>query len=638
MIRVSITFAGLLVSSAMASSGAGDAALAFLERLPSADFDLRTRTAISPDVTETKLESIEQRLDRLGTRLEHGRLDVAAEKIDGKLAAVLISQSTDFDPATAQVHAVGLIRRDGAWLPAPVPASFENTGIRYHPELGPAATRLEAWMLEERPQQLQSLREGLEGTLLDKVRAALPAKTLAEAGPAELAELFLDACRKRDLPATAALIGGLEEPRPAGWRDSVSLIAAGLRSSGTAGSVWLELLDPRILRATVNTDFEEDRALVSIGFFDPTESRSSVEKIRIRNLGFRRSDSGRWVLRVPSWLGGDAPDAGPNLPVAALQRSFPLAMKKNAGDRAIEDPVALGEALMLGLASAELEPLLSLVHAETETAAAHALMSYSRLWRGHRDTAHLRLTLDVRTEGDRGCAVHCELNPFDPRINRNDISPILMVRGKDGWQLDPEAHPEVSDIPASLRPWYEECKERDLDEWLAGLGLEDRLGGLPASGTPEPDAARRAANAWIDALNSKDPRQVIARTTMFDDDRSVRRLFAFIGQELPAHNTLELVGMHENGRWAAASIRHSPPPGSDEDPIHLLHPIVGTRSGPKILAEAVLYIADTRARTFLNNEVWKRLGERLPQEAVDELEAILEAHGKLCQPAAEADE
>ncbi len=629
MIRV-VAACLCLLPLASAEPGPGEAAVRFLERIRDDELDLDGDTALSPDTTREKVHSIRERLDRLGKLLQQGELKPVDRKIDGEVAAALVSQSAGLDASTAQVHAIGLVLRDGVWLPAPVPASFENTGLTYHPRLGAAARRLEKWMLEERPARLETFRAELDARLLSEVRKSKVRDLLRTATPVELVEAFMAACRDRDLPSVLAFLGGLEEDLPGDWQDLVPLVANGLRATGGAKEAWSSLLDARLLRAVVAKRVEESRAEVSLGLFDPTDARADRDDVAIREFELSRGPAGSWRLRLPEWLvTADDEERGD----LKLRKAFPLALLNNREPRAFPDPIELGETMMRGLSAPNPDALFGLIAAEGESEALRALLSYTRLWRQRRDSTDLGIMLDVRVEKDRACGIYCLLDPYNPRIRKDLLHPILMTRGDDGWRLETDAAPQADRLPAPFRKWFEDCLERDRVEWLACLGLDERLGGLPAGAAPEADAARRLAGEWVDALESRDPRRILRHTAMFDDDRSVRRLFAFLGQELPSVSTLEILGMHHHGRWAAASIRHRPPAGPDDAPTDLLHPMVSTASGPRVLPEAILYAADTRARTVLNNEVWKRLGERLPEEAVDELRTILEAHEKLCQPA-----
>lgn len=629
--------AGFLCSLSLAAadpSGPGEAAITFLSRLKAGELDLRTQTALSPGATDEKVASIRLRLDRLGDTLGHGDLAVLEQRTDADLAGVLVSQVSDFDPSTAQVHAIGLLRRDDTWVPAPVPASFENTGIRYHPDLGAAASRLEAWMLNERPARLQHLHETLDGDLLAAARRSLSPDELLETPPGTLVTRFLAACRKRDLPQAVAFLGGLENPVPANWSELVSQVAGGLRAADEGRGIWAELLDPLPLEVVVHTELNRDDAEVSLGRYNPAEARPGREGIEIRQFTLQRRTGGPWRLRLPEWLitGSPEQDAPPD-----LEAEVPLALIRQCEARAFDSPHALGDTLMQELGDADFTPLLSLIRATDRESAMLGLSSYAHLWRHHRHSQHLRLLLDVHQEGDRACGIYCQLDPYNPEIRQDLIRKFLMIRGADGWQLAPDASPASASLPAPLLRWFQSCLERTRTDWLHCLGLDRPLGGIPADSAPGEPAVTEAAQAWTEALESREPRRILQHVTLFDTPGSVRQMFSFLGQELPSQSSLEVLKVHRHGRWAAASIRHQPP-GEAEPPTDLLHPIVGSSSGPKILAEAVLYTPDTRARQLLNNDAWKRLGEHLPEEAVNELRQLLDAHTKLSQPAETTDE
>src|SRR5690606_25873473 len=135
-------------------------------------------------------------------------------KQDGDLAGVIVSQVTHYDATTVQVHAVAMVRRDGKWLPAPSPASFDGTGLLFRPELIERARALEEWMIRARGEQFARLRENLFAALVEDMKGAASTALLARGDPDAMVAAFANACRQGDIPAALALAGGLEQPFP----------------------------------------------------------------------------------------------------------------------------------------------------------------------------------------------------------------------------------------------------------------------------------------------------------------------------------------------------------------------------------------------------------------------------------------
>src|SRR5690606_7042270 len=146
------------------------------------------------------------------------------EKKDGDLAGVIVSQVTGFDSTTIQVHAVAMVKREGKWLPAPSPASFDGVGLLFNDELRRRARALEDWMIRARGEQFARLRENIHSHLADEMRRAVDPDLLSEGQPEAMAEAFVEACRQRSIPAALALTGGLETPFPSDWGETVQAI------------------------------------------------------------------------------------------------------------------------------------------------------------------------------------------------------------------------------------------------------------------------------------------------------------------------------------------------------------------------------------------------------------------------------
>ncbi|BCX46994.1 hypothetical protein HAHE_09020 [Haloferula helveola] len=622
-----------LTLTARAEIGPKEVAMAYLDAIRQDDLDLLEDTALSPGTTAEKTASIRLRLDHLAEELDRGDCEVIEEKREGDLAAILISQVTEFDPTGVQIHAIGLIKREENWLPAPVPASFENTGISYVPSMAKQAEKLEAWMLDQRAARLETVRTSIREKLLNDVRGTLTKDELFEGPPEKLVFDFIEACRNSRLPAALAYLGGLEDPLPKGWDETVAVTATGLRRNPHHTGPWSRLVSDRVLRAVVHTETEKSRAIVSIGDFDPVEARPGQESIGIRELVLERNEAGFWRLKLPGWLvGADDEELSAAPSFFDLKASFPVRLFESAKPAGFATPEELGETFLSKVADPSLRSILPFIATDDEEDAMLALTSYAHLWRGFRNSQQIRLLLDCETDGDEGAALYCELDPYNPELRRDLIRELRLVRRPAGWRLAPDAAPRLEDFTDKLRLWLQKSRDQSRADWLETLGLNARLGGLPADSAPSEEDARAAAEAWVAALQSRKPRRIFERVAIFDDDEGIRRLFAYLGQELPSRSTLEILGMHRFGRWAAVSIRHQPPDPEDP-PFNLLHPIVSTPAGAKVLPEGILYLADTRAREFLNADVWKRLGRRLPESAVEELKAAHTAHTELCREA-----
>lgn len=624
--------AGLIVLLPLAAPAGepGEAALAYLDRIEKQQLRLEEDTALSPDATEEKVEDIRKRLDLLGERLRGSDRKVVGEKAEAGLAAVLISASQRADPSSLQVHAVGLLQRNDAWLPAPVPASFENLGLTYHPTLGPAAKRLEAWMLEQRSKLLDGLRSEKREQFLDEVRSTLDRDVLLEARPEKVVAGFIDACRTGRLPAAVAWLGGLEEPVPDNWDAIVTATAKGLREADDDRGDWAELLRDSTLTLPLHADTAAEEAVVTLGLFDPLRAEELDEAIRIHHFQLTRPSGELWRVQLPTWLGGSGEEPLVSTRESDLVKAMPLALFQAREPLRADTPAALGDAFLETLGSTGFGEALGWIATGDEDAARLALSSYARLWRQSQQQNVSHLFLGAEAAGDEACLAYVILDPYSPEIRPDLIRPLRATRGNDGWQMAPDASPRAGELPEALQGWFEALRERSATEHLAALGVEAGLGKPAADSAPDEAATRALAESWIAALGSRDARQILRLSALFEAPQAAERLLDFLGREIPAADSLELLGVHRSGRWAGASIRHTPR-ASDEEPAFLLYPIAATPSGPRVLAGDVLFLADSRAAELINRRIIERLGQTVP-EAADELRALDEAHRRLCKP------
>ncbi|MEM1082773.1 MAG: hypothetical protein AAGI48_01515 [Verrucomicrobiota bacterium] len=620
-----------LLPLAHGESGPSDAAVGFLIDIARERVELETDTAIAEGTTREKKQNIRERLQRLSQAVDQGELKAINERIEGELAGVLISRTIDYDPTQIQVHAIAMMKRDNRWLPAPVPSSFENTGISYIPELSEKAEELELWMLRQRSTRLSQLRENIQSELMADIRKAVSMDELREAEPEQIVERFIDACRVRDLPAALACLGGLEDPLPDNWEDVLRFTAGSTRTADSPTEAWRRMTSTACARAMVITERHTQDVIVKLGEFAPFESTPGEPRISIMPFSLKRSEKGLWRINLPSWLLDGSPPGQRDSTSPELIQAFPSKLLTKYKPKSFETPKALAVSLQQALSSPNFEAVLPHMAPAEEDDALATLERAADLWREFRErSSQSPLFLDVREEGNEACALIARFDSRSSRIRRSQITFVYLQRLDDGWSI-PVAEPEagIAANPA-LSDWAQKLGNQSEAEWLDHLGIAAKLGGIPADSAPNEAEARAAANAWLDAVKSRDPRKILGTVAYFDDDRGAEKLLRTIGHELQAEHQAEILGVHRNGRWSAVSTRTRSVDRSDP-PYHLLYPIVTTPQGPRVLAEAALFHADTRSREFLNSAIWNRLSGRLPETAVTELKDIQELHDRLVE-------
>jgi hypothetical protein len=630
----------LVASSAPvpAAGGPGEAALSFLRGLTRENGVFAVGdTAISPDTPEQRRADIAVRLSKLGRAIRPDDLRVLEEKLDGELAAVLVSQITNYDSNSVQVHAVGMVKGAEQWRPAPLPSSFDNTGLSFRPGFLPRIKALEDWMLRARGEQLVRLKEDAFVLLFEEMRKLRSPDELHEATPDRLAADFLAALKARSLPGALALLGGLEDPRPAEWDETFQAVARVLRRPEIEHPHWRLLAAPEAARAVVMTEQGGEDGMVSIVALDPAGDYEARPRPRAVHLPFVRSDGGLWRIRLPSEL--LAPAAQVEVPAddedlldADLVAAFPAKLRDAVAASPEATSRGAAEALLLALRAPSFQALAPRLDLEAESAVAlDGMNRAARLWQRFHlpDLPAAPVLLELHESGDDACAL---VQVFSARLPVPAALQVLFFRrGPAGWLANPGfsgapglAHAKDS---VSLARWSGPALEARERDWTAGL--IHRLGGIPADSAPTEDEAREAVSGWRDAIVAGDVAGMLARSACFDDPAGSSRLLRNSGYELTARQRGNILGVHRAGRWAAVSMRVPPAAGDDSADSFPLFVVVATESGPRVLPELDLFDSLARGRELLNRQVWLRLDARLPEAARGELETIFQKHRTL---------
>ena len=625
-------------AAAAAAEGPGDVALSFLRGLAGKTGGLRLDdTALAPGTPEERRAEIEARLKRLGRGIRPDELRVLEQKTDGELAAVVLAQIRGYDAASVEVHAVGLVRRDGGWRTAPLPASFDSTGLSFQPGFSERARELETWMLRARGRHLVRLKDDAFALLRDEMLKQRSPDELHEAAPEKLAADFLAALGARNLPAALALAGGLEKALPPEWEETLLALNRAFATPEIRHPWWRLLAAPEAPRAIVLSEGDGEQAVVSIVALDPAGDFRARPRARAVHLPFVRSKAGLWRVRLPRELldpaardfPGDEEDDAVD---ADLLAGFPEKLRERIPPAFEATPPAAAEALLAALRAPTLEPLVARLDLAGEPDDALAtLQRAARLWQlAHRpDDAATPVRLDLHEAGDDACVLVQMLSAKAPE--KAFLETLFLRRGPAGWSANPGLSGAAGlgrvGRPDAFAAWVAATRQARERDWSAGL--LSRLGGIAADSAPTEDQARRVIGEWRDAIAAGDVLGMLARSACFDDQAGAGRLLRNSGYELLARQRGEILGSHRAGRWAAVSMRVPPALGDDSADAYPLFVVVATAEGPRVLPELDLFDPLTRGRDFLNRRVWDRIAARLPDGARGELESVFEKHRAL---------
>jgi hypothetical protein len=630
---ISIIWLALWSCAAGMSKEVGDAALRFMEKARDGELDLEPGrdTALAPQTSSRKREEIAGRLERLAGDIGDNTLELAGTRVDGDLAAAVVRATSGFDPTSIRVFAIALVKRDDRWLPAPVPASFENTGHGYAPATRRSVADLQNWMLREQALDIERLKEEMAGRMRSEISRSLPAAELQAMDAAAAARRFLDACANRKLPEMLALLGGLSRELPEDWAQRLSSAQAAAAGE-PASRPWHLLVSDHVLRAVIGREEMDGTTTVSVGFLDPGLRGSGIPSPRIEllELPFTKSSDGTWrcdpppEFQQPSAAGEAIPSDSPGDEVMdefvkQIAVSHPPQPRDNAraaldallaalGDR---DPGAVARLLPpAGDDPADARDALS--------RAAHIWWSLAK----PADPLHaIQPALGV--DGEIAAAV-CQF--FSPR---NPDRPALRVmyfrKSAEGWFWQPIPD---EDLETGMRQWVRDQSADREAKWRERL-LADcvRLERLPESAVPDEAEAERVVREWLDATRAGDVETALRLTARLAAEDSAEAVLRNLGYEIAGNRMSEpaprVIHRQRSGIWTAVGAQTV----TGDESSFPLYPVVRTAEGPRILIEIDLFAATKRSRDFLNKTALSRLDDQPPQAAAD-LRGLLREHEK----------
>ncbi len=630
-----------LALPAAAAAGPPEAALAFLEkvRIRKVNLEPDGDTALSAHTQDDKRREITRRLERTALDLEAGTLESAADRTDGDLAAVIVRKTGGFDPARLRVIAVALVRKNGEWRPAPVPASFENTGIGFAPDIRKRARDLEQWMLEQQSQMLDVARDQvtarMRGEILSNIRPDdVRAMTAVQAGAR-----FLDACAKPALPVILGLLGGLQANLPDDWSGRLQHANAAAAAPKSATRPWRLLMAPDVLRTVVHEEGDEKSGQISLACIDPNGPKTkALPRIEIVHLKLDRSAEGIWQVNPPRAFTEGQATTSTNDPFHQagddededdgdndLLEAFPARLRQAYPLKAHPTFDAAVKALREAFLAPTPVPLLGLLDltGPHQTATAGCAKAVA-VWASLHDPAHVRsaVTLDSAAQDTTGAASFQFLSVRQDHI---DLRVFYFEQGDEGWRLLGGMAPDdlCRDRFAAASEWAANEAKRWPETWRAKV-LADTPVIDPAALKPAPggDEVRKLVDAWFDALDSGDLAAALRLCARLGDKSSPPRLLRNLGYEVNSLRNCKVrpsVVTVESGKiWSAAVVRSQ----QGEKPLTAVYPVVTTPDGPRILLEADLFISAERGREFLNKSSFGHMRENVPEEVVADLESL----------------
>lgn len=635
-----------LVVTSAAAPDPGEAALGYLEKLRSGKVSLEPNgdTAISPNTQKEKRGEISRRLGRTASDLEGGTLALAATRIDGDLAAAIVCKSDGLDPSRLQVCAVALLLRDERWLPAPVPASFENSSLGFALERRTRARALESWMLQQQTDLLNSARQQLADRSRSDILASISADEVRAMSADQAGLRFIEACAKLQIPVMLALLGGLQPELPEDWASRLRIVNAAAANPAAAAPPWRLLISPEVIRVVLRQHEDAGTGELVLACIDPAGPKiRDLPSIEIINLELQKSAAGLWQVNPPKRFFETVqpePERGRNrddadrkdndllddLP-AKLRESFPL--------RPQPDVAAAVTALHEALLTTTPLPLLGLLDLSGPTATARdGLLKAINLWRSLHDPDRVcsPVMLDS-VESEQTAAASIQL--FSIGEERLDLKVLYFERGEAGWHLLSGLAPDAAcgDRFAETSAWAQREAARWTDTWRAKVLADSPVIVNPAAAPlPSDEQTRGLLDAWFTALRGGSLPAMLRLTARLDAKTSATHLLRNLGYEINSARKARIqpaiTGISRGKSWVAAAVRTD----QADKPVTAVYPVVATPEGPRLLLEADLFISEERGREFLNRASFERLRDTLPASTTDDLREIFTKLSKATVP------
>lgn len=636
-VKVFSVLLAVTLAAHAAPSDPGKVAIDFLEKVRERKVNLEPGgdTALSPQTAAGKRRQIAKRLERIARDLGNDPLEVSAVKEDEDFAAVLVRKVGGFDASRLQVFPVALVKRDSEWEVAPVPASFENAGAGYAVALRKRLDQLEDWMLREQVVDLEKLRAQANQRMRARIEANLPESELRGFDARRIANRFLAACGKGDLPSVLGVIGGLDKTLPDDWSVRLKATEKALTAGSAVPRPWRLLAAPEVARVIVHDEDDGKSGIFSVACLDPVGTEKIPPQIEVVHFQVSKSTDGLWRINLPpSFLHEPAASTdertddpfSENQPDADLIEAFPSAWRE--AHPAVSQPTGelASKAWLDALGGGDFPAVLALLKLDGSPAnAAKACIKAAQFWTAIRDgtSADVAIPLSFQEDETSAAGIYQFFTARDP--DRLDLRSLYFEKSKDGWFWSVSPSQEIREKRSA---WVDEETKRLPDVWQdLVLSSCPVLRNLDKSAAPTEEEARKCVEAWFSAIDRGDIHAAIAQMARLDGKRSDATALRNLGYEVSASRDqtapAEISGIYQDSPWTAVGVRTHRDGGKSTAP---LYPVVATPTGPRLLIEIDLFAADNRSRSFLNNDALERLRKQTSQAASSKLEDLLKAH------------
>jgi hypothetical protein len=586
--------------------------------------------ALNPDTGEAKKAKIVGAWSGLRDTMITAEFELADQKTDGDFAAVILKQADPENANNFRIYGFGIVKREGAWLAAPVPSSFENSIVSYEADSLARRKTIQQWMLGREVSLREEMQKNAAINLLEKMRQFMPAEKLKTIGGKELLESFVKACREKNQNAALAHLGGYSSDEVDGWVRITRRLTKAFTGDEINKWPWRLLADPSTI--TCIGAAEEVAGEIAVHML-ALHQNGITEEPEYMIFAVKHDEQGLARLELPYVFVNDDVTEGDDGAVM---------------DSSEEDQVKLYEQLR-----AEARAKLSQIDVSKSDALASGIEKtiqsgdFASYWgmnsiasdEGKLDDLPMIVDLWQKLQANSSTSLFGRVGFLEVNdqallviqcynsTNADGITlkKLWLKREKNVWSLE-EDIPELPE--EKITAWLEENKQKWSSEWADSLvGGSVRVGGL-ANSTPDGTAVRDVFTKWSAALKEKNLPQMMSQCATFNDSASVMKMLRNLSGELQYGSpTMEVLDVATAGRWGAVCVKQTPK--SKSPPQYPLYVFVGTDQGPRLLAQMDFKLDAGRSREFLNQQSFQNLSKTLPEAAVSELRSLYDKFSSL---------
>lgn len=623
---VSATLIFVLTLAPVMASDPGVAAMDFLGKVREGKVDLEpgADTALLEHTTERKRESIRKRIERLEDELKGGELELGEVKEDGGFAAAMIRKTGGFDSTEIQVFPVALVKRGDKWLPAPVPASFENAVAGYTLPLKARLAALEGWMMRKRVTDLERLLNESAKRTRDRIRDSIIGEDLEGDDLGKITDRFLEACAAGDRAAILGFLGGLSDPLPTDWSARLKASQAAVAGQGN----WRSLVSPDVIRVRLHEERDHKDGMVSIAWLDP--QRAATSGVRLTHLSFSRDTAGQWRIDPPDSLLYGRKDSDDEDFDKDLRDRFAEKLREAEPAVHAQSVREAAAGVMDSIKSGMLSETLRKVDLGSRPGQGRiALTAAAAVWWSLNEPGVFRLPVELgfREEGSLAAFAYqwfsvSEADTFELRT-------LYFRKTKRGWLWCPGTLPkEARESHGALSKWVGEMEAEWRLSWRESLLRPSvRLDAVDFGKLATDEEVRGLVGDWLGALEKRDLGAALACSAWLGGGDGIpMTALRNISYEImnTGRGEAELAAIHRSDSWVAATIRRVS--GNKRQEAFFL--VLMTPEGARLLPEVDLIAEDSRTRNFLNKAALERLAKKVGEAKVSELRVIFEESWK----------